>query len=275
MPRNPRLLALRLEYDGTAYAGWQRQATGPSIQDALESAIRKVTGRPAAATAAGRTDAGVHAEGQVVHFRTRSALPLEKWTGALNAHLPPDVSVQEVWEPPSTFHARFGAASKTYVYRIWNTRGRPALLRHRAWHVPVPLSLAAMRRAARHLTGRHDFRAFAQTEGVKARTSTVRTVREIRIRREGPLVLISVTGDGFLTHMVRILAGTLAEVGRGKRTPDSVRETLRAKRRAGGGITAPAAGLSLASVAYPYPSRRRPRAAGSVTGARQAPPRHT
>lgn len=250
MRRAGRLLALLLEYDGGAYAGWQRQANGPSVQGALEEAIRKLTGKRSVAVAAGRTDAGAHAAGQVVHFRTASKLPLEKWVGALNAHLPPDIAVQKIWEPPPRFHAQFSAKGKTYAYRIWNARGRSALLRHVSWQVPTPLNLPAMRRAAKHLVGRHDFRAFAQTEGVKARKSTVRRVTGIRIKAQGPLVTIAVSGDGFLTHMVRTIVGTLIEVGKGKRPPADVAVILKGRRRAAAGPTAPACGLTLTEVAY-------------------------
>ena len=251
-----RLVALLLEYDGTRYAGWQRQATGPSVQAALEEAVRKVTGRHSPCSAAGRTDAGTHAAGQVAHFRTRSTLPAEKWIGALNAHLPPDIAVLKAWEAPEGFHARFGAKGKTYAYTIWNARGRSALLRDRAWHVPTPLNLAAMRRGARHLVGRHDFRAFAQTEGVRDRKSTVRTVKAIRISADGPRVTIAVSGNGFLTHMVRTIVGTLVEVGKGKRSPPSVGGILKGRRRADAGMTAPAFGLTLSAVEYPSEPRR-------------------
>ncbi len=245
-----RTLALLLEYDGRAYAGWQRQAHGPSVQGKLEDAIRRITGRRSALVAAGRTDAKAHAAGQVAHFRTASRLPLEKWVGALNANLPPDIAVLKAWEPKAGFHAQFSAKGKTYAYRIWNARGRSALLYDRAWHVPVALNVAAMRRAAKALVGRHDFRAFAQTDGANARKTTVRRIRAIRISRRGDLVTLEVTGDGFLTHMVRILAGTLVEVGKGRRKSASVAETLRGKRRAAAGPTAPAWGLTLMRVAY-------------------------
>ncbi len=245
-----RLLALRLEYDGTAYAGWQRQEGQPSVQEALEAAIGKITGRRPAVIAAGRTDAGTHAAGQVVQFRTASRLPTEKWITALNANLPPDVSVSEAWEPPPGFHARFSAKSKTYTYTIWNARGRSALLRDRVWQVPLPLNVAAMRRAARHLVGRHDFRAFAQVHGVKERKSTVRTLQSLTVKAEGPKVTVIAVGDGFLTHMVRIITGTLVEVGKGKRTAASVAGALKSRKRPEAGITAPARGLTLMHVDY-------------------------
>jgi tRNA pseudouridine38-40 synthase len=247
----PRLLALLLEYDGRAYAGWQRQADGPSVQETLEHAVRKLTGRRSAVVAAGRTDAKAHAAGQVAHFRTASHLPIEKWVGALNANLPPDIAVLKAWEPPAGFHARFSAKAKTYAYAVWNARGRSALLYDRAWHVPVPLSLPAMRRAAKHLVGRHDFRAFAQTAGAAPRKTTVRRIHAIRIGRRGSLVTIEVSGNGFLTHMVRIITGTLVEAGKGRRKPASVAGTLKAKRRAAAGPTAPARGLTLLQVEYP------------------------
>ena len=209
-----------------------------------------MTGRKAASVAAGRTDAGVHAAGQVVQFRTASRLPIEKWVGALNAHLPADVSVLEAREAPKGFHAQFSATSKTYAYTVWNARGRSALLLNRAWQVPVPLSLPAMRRAAKLLEGRRDFRAFAQAEGARARKSTVRTLKAVRISAAGPRITLAFTGDGFLTHMVRILAGTLVEVGKGKRSPRDVAGILASRDRRRAGITAPPQGLCLMEVRY-------------------------
>ena len=243
-----RTLVLRLEYDGTRFAGWQRQANGLSVQEATEEAVLKVTGKTTACVAAGRTDAGVHATGQVVSFKTHSKIPLEKWVGALNAHLPEDVSVLEAWKAPKGFHPQFSAKGKTYAYTIWNARGRSALLRHRSWHVPVPLNLSKMRKAAKLLIGKHDFRAFAQAEGARERKSTVRTLKEIRIRAEGSRIVLSFTGNGFLTHMVRILSGTLVEVG--KERPLDVASILSSKDRRKAGITAPPQGLCLMEVRY-------------------------
>ena len=245
-----RLLVLRLEYDGSAYAGWQRQPNVPSIQETLEDAIRKLTGKKTPCVASGRTDAGVHAAGQVVHFRISSRIPIEKWVGALNAHLPDDIAILEVWTPRKGFHAQFSAKGKTYAYTVWNERGRSALLRDRAWHIPVPLNVSAMRRAARLLEGRHDFRAFAQAEGARERKSTVRTLKEIRIRAEGPRLVLSFSGNGFLTHMVRILAGTLVEVGKGRRKPSEMTAILKSRDRRRAGITAPPQGLCLMEVRY-------------------------
>ena len=198
--------------------------------------------------AAGRTDAGVHAAGQVAHFQTRSRLPIEKWVGALNAHLPEDVSILEAWEPRKGFHAQFSAKGKTYAYTVWNSRGRSALLKQRAWHVPVPLNVPAMRKAAKILEGRHDFRAFAQAEGARERKSTVRTLTGIRIAAKGSRLTFEFKGNGFLTHMVRILAGTLVEVGKGR--PLDIRAVLKSKDRRRAGITAPPQGLCLMEVRY-------------------------
>ena len=220
------------------------------MQETLEEALRKLTGKKTSSVAAGRTDAGVHAAGQVVHFQTRSRLPIGKWVGALNAHLPEDVSVLEAWEPRKGFHAQFSAKGKTYAYTIWNERGRSALLRHHAWHIPVPLNVPAMRKAAKLLEGRHDFRAFAQAEGARERKSTVRTLKEIRIRAEAPRLVLSFSGNGFLTHMVRILAGTLVEVGKGKRKPSEMTAILKSRDRRRAGITAPPQGLCLMEVRY-------------------------
>jgi tRNA pseudouridine38-40 synthase len=243
-----RAIRLLLEYDGAAFFGWQRQGGRPTVQAALEEAVRRVTGRRSPVVASGRTDAGVHAAGQVALFRTRARLPAERFRDALNAHLPPEVSVRESAEVDGRFHPMRNVVSKIYHYGIINRRARPALDRGRAWWVAAPLDVAAMRRAARRLVGRHDFRSFA-TEAA-FRKDTVRTVRSLRLRRSGERIVVEVEGKGFLYNMVRAIAGTLVEVGRGKIKPAEVGRILAAKDRRRAGPTAPAHGLCLMSVRY-------------------------
>ena len=250
--RNVRLL---VQYDGTDLHGFQRQKGDLSVQEALERAIRQVTGEEPLLAAAGRTDAGVHALGQVVTFRTAARLPLERLPWALNAHLPPAIVVQSAAEVPPDFHARFSAHAKTYRYAIQNSRFPVPLLGRYAYLWREPLDVAAMREAARHLVGRHDFAGFRAT-GSSARTS-VRSVLDCRVEAEplegtadGRLVTIWITADGFLYNMVRIVAGTLLEVGTGRRPPDDLPAILASRRRDEAGKTLPPHGLCLVQVDY-------------------------
>lgn len=250
--RNVRLL---VQYDGTDLHGFQRQKGDLSVQEALEGAIRQVTGQAPLLAAAGRTDAGVHALGQVVSFRTAARLPLERLPWALNAHLPPSIVVQSAEEVPPDFHARFSARAKTYRYAIQNSRFPVPLVGRYAYLWREPLDVEAMGRAAGHLVGRHDFAAFRAT-GSSART-TVRTVLDCRVEAEplpgtegGRLLTIWVTADGFLYNMVRIMAGTLLEVGAGRRVPDDLPGILASRQRARAGKTLPPHGLCLVRVDY-------------------------
>ena len=240
---------ITLAYDGTGFVGWQRQATGTSIQGLLEEALQKLDGEAVAVAGAGRTDAGVHALGQVASFVLTRAIEPAALVRALNASLPAAVRVLSAVARDPGFHARFGAKTKTYRYRICNARVMSPFERHYAWHVFGPLDVEAMDTAARCFEGRHDFAAFRTTGGT-VRTSE-RTLTSSTVRREPPsTVVYEVAGDGFLRHMVRALAGTLVEVGRGKRSIESVREALASRNRACAGATAPAEGLFLVSVEY-------------------------
>jgi tRNA pseudouridine38-40 synthase len=246
-----RTLKLTVEYDGTNYVGWQRQAAGTSIQGLLEGALARIEGRAVAVHGAGRTDAGVHALGQVASVELRTGLPEGTLTRALNAVLPPDVRVRLVQAADVSFHARFSARSKTYEYRLVNAPVISAFLYRYAWHVSHAVDTAAMREAAAWLVGTHDFAAF-QASG-SAVATTARTVHALVIEegadRDRPLV-IRVTGDGFLRHMVRTIVGTLIEVGSARREPASMRSTLLSRDRAQAGATAPAHGLFLTQVEY-------------------------
>jgi tRNA pseudouridine38-40 synthase len=251
-----RHVKLILEYDGTAYGGWQRQRRTVTIQQVLEERMEVLLRHPARAAAAGRTDAGVHALGQVVCFKTDSALPLERIRKGLNALLPPDIAVVQAFEIPPGFDPRGDACGKLYRYLLWNRPSRPALLRHRAWHVREPLDVEAMRGAAKQLLGEHDFSAF-RGAGCEART----TVRRLRRLDVGPgstaetgmlpgLLAVEAEATAFLRFMVRNIVGTLVEVGRGRLGAADIRGILESKDRRRAGQTAPAHGLTLVRVDY-------------------------
>lgn len=243
-----RRMLLTLEYDGTAYAGWQRQLNGPSVQQELERALHKLTGEAVGVTGASRTDAGVHALGQRAHFDTASRIPDDKWPFALNTLLPHDIRVVDSQPVGGAFHARFDARGKTYVYRFYNRRQPSALLRHYTAHAPLPLREDAMERAARHLLGLHDFAAF-QAAGGTAKT-TIRQIDQAVLRREGEEIRLTVHGDAFLYNMVRIIAGTLLSIGVGKLPEDAFLRAFDTGDRLQLGPTAPAQGLCLVQVDY-------------------------
>jgi tRNA pseudouridine38-40 synthase len=245
MPR----YSLLLEYDGTPFRGWQRQADGPSIQSVLEMALQACTGERPVAVAAGRTDAGVHALGQVAHVDLGRWWAPERLAGALNYHLRPHpVAVLQAAPVADDFHARFSAAERRYLYRILNRRSLPALDRDRVWHVPVPLVAERMHEAAQCLVGRHDFTSFRSSECQSA--SPVKTLSLIHVRRAGELLEIRLAARSFLHHQVRNIVGTLKLVGEGKAPIGHVRAVLAARDRAAAGQTAPAQGLFFESVAY-------------------------
>ena len=242
-------ILLTLEYDGTAYAGWQRQVNGLAVQQVLEEALASACGHPVTVTGASRTDAGVHALDQKVHFDTDCSIPPDKYSFVLNTMLPPDIRATDSREVPADFHARFLTSGKTYTYRIWNARHGSALRRNTHWHVPVPLAEAPVRRALEDLPGRHDFAAF-QAAGGTAKT-TVRTVREAGLVIRGSEWILTVSGDAFLYNMVRIIAGTAAEIGQGRLGPGAFTRAFETLDRLSLGMTAPAHGLELTRVYYP------------------------
>ena len=243
-----RTLKLTLAYDGTRFVGWQRQAEGDSVQAAVEEALSRFEGAAVTVVGAGRTDAGVHALGQVAHARVSFQHDAATLRRALNAQLPEDVRVTSVEDALPEFHARFSARWKCYRYQLRNTLVASPFDRAYVWHLPERLDVPAMRRAADLLVGTHDFAAF-QSVGTPA-PDTTRTIRSSTLIHEGPLLVYDVEGDGFLRHMVRAIVGTLVEVGRGWRDVDSVDALLSGGTRADAGATAPAHGLFLVRVDY-------------------------
>jgi tRNA pseudouridine38-40 synthase len=248
---------LVVAYDGTDFVGWQRQSSGTSVQGLLEQALGDLDGRPVAVTGAGRTDAGVHACGQVAGCSVRKDLDPEALVRALNARLPAAVRVSSACTVAASFHARFDARAKTYRYLIWNGDVMDPMLRRFAWHAPGPLDVPAMAGAARLLVGRHDFAAF-QSAG-SAVTSTERELTASSVAEcerpalsscPGRLVVYEATGDGFLRHMVRAIAGSLVEVGRGRRRREWMADVLASRARDQAGPTLPPQGLVLVSVRY-------------------------
>jgi tRNA pseudouridine38-40 synthase len=239
---------ITLEYDGTNYHGWQIQPNLPTIQKALEAVISQVAQHKVNVAAAGRTDAGVHALGQVAQFSTTARLSAEEWQRALNGLLPPDIAVQALEEVPDTFHARFSAKSKLYRYRIFARVQRTALSRSKILHYPYPLDLDAMEVACRALVGTYDFTSFqgSQTDN----ENPVCTVTKLTVDRFGDEVIFEVEANRFLKQMVRNIVGTLLEVGRGKLQAGEIAGILAAKDRTKAGPTAPAHGLYLVKVDY-------------------------
>jgi tRNA pseudouridine38-40 synthase len=243
-----RNLKLTICYDGTDFHGWQRQPGLPSVQEALESAFEQITGERPNATASGRTDAGVHALGQVVNLYSASRLRPDVLLRGINAKLPRSVRVLEAEDVPQAFHATLDARSKRYRYVIDNAPIPDPFRRRYCWHVGYKLDEARMHRAAQALRGRHDFRSF-ETEWPN-RTSSVRTIFEIEARRDGSVVLIEVEADGFLYNMVRSITGTLVLIGGGRPPEAFAAEALAAQSRKDAGPTAPPQGLFLQYVRY-------------------------
>ena len=257
-----------MAYDGTNYVGWQRQANGTSVQEIVESAFvplmsrarerpaqsrvrggMAIEGRGPTVAGAGRTDAGVHAFGQVASVTIELELAASAIQRALNVRLPADIRVVGVVDAKPGFHARYHALGKSYRYRIVTTAVASPFERWFVWHAPEARDVDAMRRAATRLVGTHDFASF-QATGSSIR-DTVRTIHRLEVSAEADGIVLNVEGDGFLRHMVRAIAGTLVEVGAGTRRPESIDAVLSARDRAAAGATAPAAGLTLVSVRYP------------------------
>ncbi len=247
-------LKLTLAYDGTEFVGWQRQLTGPSIQGLLEDALVPLAGEPVVVAGAGRTDAGVHALGQVASITLPRDVAPDAVVRALNVRLPPSIRVLDATVVGPEFHARFSARAKTYRYRLWNGPVVSPFEHAFVWHIPGPgLDIDAMRDAAARLVGRHDFASF-RSAGGDAET-TVRTIHACRLLARtdpvrDPLITFEVHGDGFLRHMVRTLVGSLVEVGHRRRSPGWIDEVIGARERGRAGRTAPASGLFLVAVEY-------------------------
>ena len=255
-PRSAMRYRLTIAYDGTAFHGWQRQVRVDgselrTVQGAVAEAIVQAVQQPVRLQGASRTDAGVHAVGQVAHFDAETRIPTERLPDAINARLADDVEVLEARVVPTTFDACSDAVEKQYRYRLWNTRRRPLGLRHMVYHCWTSLDIDRMQTAATMLIGEHDFAAFAATG--HGRESTVRTVTGCDVQVREPEVQIVVRGDGFLYNMVRIIAGTLVEVGRARFEPAHIQTLLAERRRELAGPTLPPQGLCLEWIRYPEP----------------------
>lgn len=244
--RNIRLL---LQYEGTRYQGWQRQTSSENtIQGKLEQLLSKMCNEPIEVMGSGRTDAGVHALGQVANFHTTSTMSAEEMLSYINEYLPQDIAVLQVTEAAPRFHSRLNACGKRYCYRVINSAIPNVFWRRYALEVPLKLEVEAMEKAASYLSGEHDFKAF--TSAKKGKKSTVRRIDKIDIAREGDRLTFTFEGNGFLHHMVRILVGTLLEVGMGKRKPEEMTEILASGSREKAGALVPAKGLTLMEVFY-------------------------
>ncbi len=242
-------IAAVLEYDGSGFSGWQRQDNAPSVQAAVEQALSQVADAPIAVTTAGRTDAGVHANAQVIHFDTDAQRRDHAWLRGANTHLPRSVALRWVREVQPEFHARFSATARQYRYVILNRAVRPTYLGGRVTHEYRPLDIARMQAAAQPLLGTHDFSSFRAIQ-CQAK-SPVRELRRLTLNRTGDFVLIEVEANAFLHHMVRNLAGVLMTIGADEREPAWARDVLEARDRTAGGITAPPDGLYLEAITYP------------------------
>lgn len=239
---------LLIEYDGTNYHGWQIQPSDASIQNEIQKILSLITQEDIHVNGSGRTDAGVHALGQVANFESTTSITPEKIQTALNKMLPSDIVIRQCHYVNEKFHARFSAKRKTYQYRILNSFLPVAINRHYSWHIHKKINIEAMQQAANFLVGEKDFKAF---EGVGSpRKSTVRTIHKAMISKEGDMVLFDITGSGFLKFMVRNITGTLVDVGTAKLTPGEFKSILQSRDRKNAGATAPPQGLFLKHVEY-------------------------
>ena len=254
--------AIGIEYDGTAYNGWQRQKTGIGVQQRVEEALAIVANHDAEVTCAGRTDTGVHASAQVAHFDSTSERSDRGWLLGLNSNLPDDINVTWIRAVDDGFHARFSATGRAYRYVILNRLVRSALSRHRAWWVHQPLDAGRMHDAAQYLVGEHDFSAF-RAAGCQANSAT-RELTSISVaRRDGDWVVLDVAANAFLQHMVRNITGTLAAIGGGEQPVEWISAVLEGRDRTEGGVAAPPHGLTLVRVDYP---ERYGLPTGGITG---------
>ncbi|RWZ52092.1 tRNA pseudouridine(38-40) synthase TruA [Halobacillus fulvus] len=239
-----------IQYDGTNYAGYQIQPNGNTVQAELEKALKKMhKGQDVKVTASGRTDSGVHAKGQVIHFDTPLAIPSSNWQRALSSMLPDDIWVHDAERVDPDFHARYDTTGKEYRYFVWNKREPDIFKRHYRYHVKAELNVEAMKEACRRLEGEHDFTSFCSPK-TEVKGNKVRTIYEASVEADGPELMFVFRGSGFLYNMVRILVGTLIEIGRGERKPEDIASIIEAKHRDAAGKTAPPQGLFLWEVSY-------------------------
>ncbi|NLM04252.1 MAG: tRNA pseudouridine(38-40) synthase TruA [Clostridiales bacterium] len=243
-----RNIMIEIEYDGTNYNGWQIQPNGVTIQEAIMDAVYKLTKEKVAIQGSGRTDAKVHARGQVANFYTKSSIAIERFPVAINHFLPRDISILNAKEVPHDFHAQYWAKEKQYSYQIYNRPQRSALLRNHSYHIPYELDIDKMKEAKDIFLGTHDFKGFMSTgSSIK---NTVRTITNIDIKIDYPSIWLIIRGNGFLYNMVRIIVGSLVEVGAKKLTIESLKEALEHGKRNKAGHTAPPQGLFLDKVIY-------------------------
>lgn len=243
-----RNIKLTIEYDGKDFNGWQKQPTKLNIQGEIERAIEIVTGEKVELIASGRTDAGVHSLGQIANFKTNSKLPLQKFPVALNSKLKKSIRIQKAEEMDEKFHSRYNCKQKTYRYIINNSREGSAIYRNLEYHVPVKLDVEAMKNAIKHFEGEHDFKGF-KASGTSGKSS-VRKIYKAEIKENEERIIIELTGNGFLYNMVRIIAGTIVDVGLGKIKPDEIPEIIKSKDRTKAGKTLPPYALYLVKVEY-------------------------
>ena len=243
-----RNIKIIIEYDGKGFNGWQKQPDKLNIQGEIEKAIFEITGEQVELYASGRTDAGVHSLGQTANFKTNSNIPIDKIAIAINSKLKKSIVVKNAEEVDERFHARYNCTGKTYAYVINNSREGGALYRNFEYHIPIKLDLEKMQKAAKHFEGEHDFKGFKATGGNNK--STVRTITSANVMTEGERIIIQLTGNGFLYNMVRIIAGTLVDVGLGKIEPEEIPSIIESKDRTKAGKTLPAHGLRLMKVFY-------------------------
>ncbi len=246
-------IVLIVEYDGTEYHGSQLQKKAKTIQGELEKALKKLTGERIRIKTASRTDAGVHARGQVVSFLTSATLPLKSYINGLNYYLPADIAVQAVYKTDGPFDVRRRAISREYQYCILNSRARSPMRQRYTYRVYGPLDTAAMNRACRALVGRHDFASFIASEETARQKRTLRDVYKAEITRDGDMVIFNITANAFLPHQVRNTVGSLIKVGQGKMTVEEFENIVKAKKPGMAGPTAPSSGLCLMRVNYPEP----------------------
>ena len=243
-----RNIKLTIEYDGKSYNGWQKQPTKLNIQGTIEQAIKQITGEDVELNASGRTDAGVHALGQVANFKTNSQIPIEKFAIAINSKLKRSIVIKKAEEVDERFHSRLSCKKKTYRYIINNSPEGTAIYRNLETHIPQKLDLSQMKKAIKYFEGEHDFKAF-KASGTSSKSS-VRTIYKADIYQENEKIFIEITGNGFLYNMVRIIVGTLVEVGLGKIKPERIIDIIQQGKRENAGKTFPPNGLYLLKVMY-------------------------